>query len=617
MILRSLGSAALAGLLFALDLVVLVLFLNPGFSLGQNGLPVLGCLLLPYWGLGFLGLSVAALIGLLGRPARRPRPIVEGLPFFASLNFLALLVSAALFWFNLWSYRFSISHEFLRALALGSLVLSLAPLVLLAVGVDAQLFPRRSRGPGAAIAVLAVASAVVVPLALLPSPTWRLPAEPVALETVKPLRRVVLIGLDGLGPKQIREVIARGHAPELAQLLRRGAFGPLATLRPTEGPPLWTTVFTGLLPREHGVKSFARYRLGRSQAVLDVLPKGALVGLLEKAGLVSTTPLTSADRQRRALWTVLNAFGIDTGVVRFWGTYPPEPVNGFMLSNLFHLLAADPRRGPSTLHPPDLFPEVRAKLVTPADLDRARLSEFVDLSAEAPPEAASLDRRLLERALAPDLSYHRAGTVLRAAYDPPFFATSYFGLDVVGQAFMRYAKPDQFGDVRPQELRRYGAVLDRYTALLSRLVGEVARGPRPEGAGLTRPGEVVLLVSTYGMEPVPLRRRILEAALGSGTGSSGTHAGAPDGFILAVGDGIKAGAAVSGASILDVTPTVLYLMGLPVARDMEGRALTEMVDEDFAQANPLTFIPSYRSLAVAPPLAHPPFDLPPLPDEEP
>jgi hypothetical protein len=34
---------------------------------------------------------------------------------------------------------------------------------------------------------------------------------------------------------------------------------------------------------------------------------------------------------------------------------------------------------------------------------------------------------------------------------------------------------------------------------------------------------------------------------------------------------------------------------------MEGRALTEMVDDDFARAHPVTFIPSYESLAVAPP----------------
>ncbi|HET8646104.1 MAG TPA: hypothetical protein VFO85_11480, partial [Vicinamibacteria bacterium] len=62
---------------------------------------------------------------------------------------------------------------------------------------------------------------------------------------------------------------------------------------------------------------------------------------------------------------------------------------------------------------------------------------------------------------------------------------------------------------------------------------------------------------------------------------------------------------------LDLAPTMLYLMGLPVARDMEGRVLTEMVEESFLRAHPLTFIPSYESLAVTPGAEA--ADLPPLP----
>jgi hypothetical protein len=65
-----------------------------------------------------------------------------------------------------------------------------------------------------------------------------------------------------------------------------------------------------------------------------------------------------------------------------------------------------------------------------------------------------------------------------------------------------------------------------------------------------------------------------------------------------------------------VAPTLLYLMGLPVARDMEGRVLTEILDPDFARQNPLTFIPSYESLAVAPATPGLPLEeLPPLPEE--
>jgi hypothetical protein len=79
---------------------------------------------------------------------------------------------------------------------------------------------------------------------------------------------------------------------------------------------------------------------------------------------------------------------------------------------------------------------------------------------------------------------------------------------------------------------------------------------------------------------------------------------------------VKAGGLLHSASVLDVAPTILYLMGLPVARDMEGRVLTEIVEEEFARAHPLTFIPSYESLAVT--AARPAgSDLPPLPDEVP
>jgi hypothetical protein len=60
---------------------------------------------------------------------------------------------------------------------------------------------------------------------------------------------------------------------------------------------------------------------------------------------------------------------------------------------------------------------------------------------------------------------------------------------------------------------------------------------------------------------------------------------------------------------------VLYLMGLPVARDMEGRALTEVLDGDFTRRHPLTFIPSYESLAVTPVVGRSDPGVPEAPDE--
>jgi predicted AlkP superfamily phosphohydrolase/phosphomutase len=606
---RTLVSAALASSLFAADVVLLTLFLNPEAAPAREAAPLARALLLPYvvGGTALLTLFALAWTGLRGS-SHAPRPPLPGLPWFTPLALIAVAAAAALFWLNLLSYRYSIPAELVRAVAASAVALTASALVLLAVQIDALLFPLRGRAAAAALVVLAAAAAVVVPLALRPA---RAPAPapvPLATESIEPSRRIVLIGIDGIGPEQVRDAISRGVLPAFAQALRRGAHGPLATLRPTEGPPIWTTIMTGRFPRDHGIKSFTTYRLTGSDGVFELLPKGALVGALERSGLVTRSAVTAASRRRRALWDILNAFGIPSGTVRVWGTHPPQGVQGFALSPYFHLLRHDPARAGEALHPPDLLREVTARGVEAEDVERTMLSRFVDVQAPLPADAMVWRRELVERALVPDITYQRAGAVLRKAYDPPFFVTCYQGLDVVGHAFTRFARPERFGDVTSAELRRYGAVVDRYTAYVSEGVGEAA-------AGLRR-GEILLVVSGYGMEPVRLWRRALSSLLGERPVPSGTHAGAPDGFLLAVGDGIKPGAELRSASVLDVAPTILYLMGLPVARDMEGRVLGEIVEEDFARAHPVTFIPSYESLAVTASRASG-SDLPPLPDEVP
>jgi predicted AlkP superfamily phosphohydrolase/phosphomutase len=199
--------------------------------------------------------------------------------------------------------------------------------------------------------------------------------------------------------------------------------------------------------------------------------------------------------------------------------------------------------------------------------------------------------------------------VLFPAYAPSLLVVSFHGYDVAGHLFYRYAHPEAFGDVRADEARRYGHVLERYASLVERWVADLERQLRPE--------DVLVVVSGHGLAPTPLWRRLLGALTGTAVGAA-SHAGAPDGVLLIAGEGIRSGSAPAGASVLDVAPTLLYLMGLPVARDMEGRVLTEILDPAFAEENPVTFIPSYESLAVTPAAPGPPLDeLPSLPEERP
>jgi predicted AlkP superfamily phosphohydrolase/phosphomutase len=594
------AAAILAG-----DVVLLTLFLNPDVTLVADGPALVLCLFLPYLAAGTLALwLLALLVAALPPIPRVPRPPVEGMPWFTILALAAVGAAAALFWSNLFAYRHSLPESVLPPLAGSAVALTAAALVLGVVATDTALFPARARGVSPLLVVLAAAAALVFPLAVRPRPSRPPAPVPVATERVTPARRLIVVGVDGLDLAQLRTGIARGELAGFASVLRRGAHGPLATLRPTEAPPIWTTIYTGRLPRDHGVKSFSSYRLRGSRTTYDLLPKGAFVTLLERARLVSRTPVTSAARRRRALWNVLNAFEIPAGVVRVWATHPPEQIQAFMVSPYFHALAAQDR-GEAAVHPQAAEAELGARLVTAADVDRALVGEFVDPAAAGEGDDARWRRELVEQALAPDLTYQRAGDALRAAYDPPFFATYFYGLDVVGHAFTRYADPDAFGDVSPDEGRRFGRVRDAYAAWIGRAVGDMAEG--------LRPGEILLVVSGYGMRAVPPWRRAWNALAGGAT-PSGTHAGAPDGVLLAIGDGIRPGATLK-ASVLDLTPTMLYLMGLPVARDMEGRVITEMLQDDFTRAHPVTFIPSYESLAVTPTTGETDTGLPPLPEE--
>ena len=60
-----------------------------------------------------------------------------------------------------------------------------------------------------------------------------------------------------------------------------------------------------------------------------------------------------------------------------------------------------------------------------------------------------------------------------------------------------------------------------------------------------------------------------------------------EGIFLAVGKHIKQSLKIPDAHIVDVFPTVLYTMGIPIPKDTDGRILTEIFKEDFIQSNPI------------------------------
>jgi predicted AlkP superfamily phosphohydrolase/phosphomutase len=67
-------------------------------------------------------------------------------------------------------------------------------------------------------------------------------------------------------------------------------------------------------------------------------------------------------------------------------------------------------------------------------------------------------------------------------------------------------------------------------------------------------------------------------------GPTGDHR--MEGILVAAGPPFRAGAVPAQATLLDIAPTLLHLLGVPIPGDMDGRVLTELLDPAFTAVQP-------------------------------
>jgi hypothetical protein len=109
--------------------------------------------------------------------------------------------------------------------------------------------------------------------------------------------------------------------------------------------------------------------------------------------------------------------------------------------------------------------------------------------------------------------------------------------------------------------------------------------------GRLLPDDLLLVISGYRLEsPSPFERFRDRVADDAGLAAEASRS---DGFMLAYGGKVSPGRKTVGA-IVDVLPTVLYYLGLPVGRDMDGYARTDLFVSTLTAERPVSFIRSYQ-----------------------
>lgn len=140
------------------------------------------------------------------------------------------------------------------------------------------------------------------------------------------IKKVMVIGLDGLEPKIVEPMLAAGELPNMARLSGQGGFARVATTSPAQTPVAWSTFATGTNPGGHGIFDFIR------RNPKTYLPDLAL-NRYEQANAF-LPPKAVNLRRGSPVWEHLAGAGIGSTVVRCPCTYPPDKVRGRMLSGM-------------------------------------------------------------------------------------------------------------------------------------------------------------------------------------------------------------------------------------------------------------------------------------------
>ncbi|MEM9556306.1 MAG: alkaline phosphatase family protein [Acidobacteriota bacterium] len=362
--------------------------------------------------------------------------------------------------------------------------------------------------------------------------------------------KVLILGFDGMDPQTVDLLMAEGQLPNLARMRREGAYGRVECPRPLLSPILWTTIATGRSAADHGI--------------------GHFVAVDPKTG--EELPATSRLRQVKAIWNMAAEADRKPVVIGWWATWPPEDVgDGIIVSDHvgYHFLFEDGFTGGADegkTHPPEVMSRIRPMLVRAADLGPDDLADYVDIPADEITGATDFTDELghFRWALATARSYRDIGLHLWAEEQPDLQLVYIEGTDSTSHLFGHVFRAEGMVGELARQQQRFGSTVEAIYRFADDLVGRYLDAIDDD--------TTVIVVSDHGFElgalhDDPSQARDLRRV------SERFHR--EHGILYLWGRKIRPGARLQDAHLLDVTPTVLAAMGLPIGEDMPGRILGE------------------------------------------
>ena len=414
--------------------------------------------------------------------------------------------------------------------------------------------PRRSVSR-LVVAAGVIAFAAAAGLLVLATPRDGEEPERPHLAVVSPGVKVRVIAIDGFDPAIFESLRSQGRVRALASVFE--AATPIGAADVRDPARAWATIATGQPPDVHGLHSLETRRVaGVEGAVSSGDDEGighAIRGATDLLRLTRPSIATGDELRVKTFWEVASEAGLRTVVVNWWATWPAAgagPVAPVILSDRATLRLERGGELDAEIAPKETYDKLRA--AWPGIKDRAALAAARVLPNAADPAIATAIRRSAELDALQILMLNNvedpASTDLVTVYLP--------GLDIAQHTLLGGERAS------PSTLAARLDAVRAYYDYLSDLVAGLVADQRIDN-------ELIVIVTQPGRLP-----------------------SASQGLVAALGR-MSSSLRGSEAQPIDVAPTILYALGLPISKELAGRPLVSLLEPGLVQKFPVREVPTY------------------------
>ena len=378
---------------------------------------------------------------------------------------------------------------------------------------------------------------------------------------------IYIIGLDGASWNLMNPLMEQGKLPNLKKLRDNGTYGDLASAYPAHSAFLWTTIATGKTKEKHGIGDFTVKEEDRE------------------------SPSTGNLRRVKAFWNMLSERDIPVSVVNWWVTWPPEKIKGVMVSDKYRL-GRHRKLNMVVTYPANLQNQMPDPVI---NKDRAvtewkkyRLPELYDVTNDGRITAFDKALKSYPTYWCQDASVWDATRYVLKNHPARVFGVVFRIVDISSHFMWCYLPLNDLDDVRTKYKegkltqadvtrldQKFAQIIEPVYTYADLIVGDIVKSAPA--------GSTFIVVSDHGF---------------SFDRSGYTHTSQkvpPPGIVILSGGPYQKGVQLKGASIYDITPTLLYQLRLPVAKDFDGKPLLDAFEQDYRSDHKMAVIATWET----------------------